>query len=80
MVEGGKTPFVDIPTLDSLGFKIGLYPISLLLSVAQTVQMQLKLLAEGDYGKLAEGQVSFETLKEMIGWPEYDEMRAQYET
>ena len=78
LVEGGKTPFVDVPTLEKLGFKIGLYPISLLLSVARTIEAQLKHLADGDYAQLTQGQVSFETLKDIVGFPDYYEMQSRF--
>ena len=78
MVEGGKTPFLNIEELKKLGFKIGLYPITLLLSVAHTLQKQLKHLNKAEHKQIQKNQVSFEDMKSMIGFSDYDEMQEKY--
>ena len=79
MVEGGETPFLEPEKLKELGFKIGLYPVSLLLSVAKILESQLKLMMRGEYGKLISHQISFAELKNLVGFPAYDEMQEKYE-
>ncbi len=47
MVEGGKTPLLPPKTLEEIGFKIALYPITALLSAAKHLQqLYAKLLAD----------------------------------
>ena len=80
MVEGGETPFLDSIKLDELGFKIGLYPISLLLSVIQTLDSQLKRMARGEHDQMIPDQISFAELKNLVGFPAYDEMQGKYDS
>jgi 2-methylisocitrate lyase-like PEP mutase family enzyme len=78
MVEGGETPFLGAEDLDELGFKIGLYPVTLLLSVAQTLEKQLKHLQKGKHQEIQEEQFSFNQLKNMVGFPNYNKMQEKY--
>jgi len=38
MVEDGKTPYLDIATLQELGFSLAIYPVSTLLVVTKALQ------------------------------------------
>ena len=80
MVEGGETPFLNTEELMQLGFKIGLYPVTLLLSVAHAIKKQLKRLKKAEHTQIQNHQVSFDDMKDMIGFSAYDEMLKKYVT
>ena len=60
MVEGGETPFLEVEDLQELGFKIGLYPVTLLLSVANTLAQQLTLMKKNDHSMIQNQQWTFQ--------------------
>ena len=79
LVEGGKTPFLARSRLEALGFKIAIYPATLLLTVAKAMQVQLQRLAREDgFGPNAD-QVSFEELKDLVGFPDYYRQEERYQ-
>ena len=75
MVEGGDTPVLPPARLEELGFKIVAYPLTLLNVATQAMNEALAALAEG---AKPEGLLSFEALREMIGFDAYDEALAGY--
>ena len=78
MVEGGETPFLEEEDLHELGFKIGLYPVTLLLSVANTLAQQLTLMKKNDHSTIQKQQWTFQQLKDMVGFPGYHTMQEKY--
>lgn len=78
MVEGGKTPFLPRSRLEALGFKIAIYPATLLLTVAKAMQRQLGRLAQDDAFAPNADQVTFDALKALVGFPEYYAMEERY--
>ncbi len=78
MVEGGETPFLEEEDLQELGFKIGLYPVTLLLSVANTLAQQLSLMKKNDHSTIQKQQWTFQQLKDMVGFPGYHTMQEKY--
>jgi 2-methylisocitrate lyase-like PEP mutase family enzyme len=78
LVEGGKTPLLPRSRLEALGYKIAIYPATLLVTVAKAMQRQLRRLANEDaYGPNAD-QITFEELKTLVGFPDYYAMEAKY--
>ena len=78
MVEGGETPFLGRQELQELGFKIGLYPVTLLLSVAHTLEKQLPRLEKEEHQQIQNEQLSFNQLKSIVGFPAYNKMQEKY--
>jgi 2-methylisocitrate lyase-like PEP mutase family enzyme len=78
LVEGGKTPFLPRSRLEALGFKIAIYPVTLLLAAAKAMQLQLKRLSEQDACPPNADQVTFEELKTLVGFPDYYAMEERY--
>jgi 2-methylisocitrate lyase-like PEP mutase family enzyme len=78
LVEGGKTPFLPRSRLESLGFKIAIYPATLLVTVAKAMQRQLGRLAREDAFAPNSDQIAFEELKTLVGFPEYYAMEERY--
>jgi len=78
MVEGGKTPLLPRTRLEALGYKIAIYPVSLMTAAAKAMQRQLRRLADQDaYGPSAD-QIGFEELKTLVGFPDYYAMEEKY--
>jgi len=68
MVEQGKTPILSPEELAALGYKIAAYPLTLQMAALKAMGEALVSLQEG---KHPEGLVSFEQLKDIVGFPEY---------
>jgi len=67
MVEGGRTPSLDAAALGDLGYRIALYPVTALLSVAATLQQVYgELLAKG-HSPTSIPRMDFTTYNQMIG-------------
>ena len=80
MVEGGHTPFLNGAQLEALGFKIAIYPVTLLLSAVHAMQKQLQRFRAQDHDAILPEQISFLELQELVGFPEYDAMSKQYQS
>jgi 2-methylisocitrate lyase-like PEP mutase family enzyme len=68
MLEEGVTPLLPPPRLESLGFKIAAYPLTLLNSAVAAMQRTLGALKAGSK---PERLLSFEALKDVVGFNEY---------
>ncbi len=79
MVEGGKTPLISNQELQSFGFKLVAYPITLLLASLTAMKRALTVLKEkGTTKGLVEEMISFKELDELIGFPEVRAWEARY--
>lgn len=70
MVEDGKTPILDARTLEELGFKIAIYPVSALLAVTKRLQEIYATLLKGAGLPEGESRVTFQKYNELVGLPE----------
>jgi len=78
LVEGGKTPLLPRSRLEALGYKIAIYPATLLVTVAKAMQRQLRRLSEEDaYGPSGD-QITFDELKTLVGFPDYYAREQKY--
>ena len=75
MVEGGKTPLLPVATLEAIGDKIAVYPLTLLNVSIQAMRAALADLARG---RPAAGAMDFESLKTAVGFPAYYAEEARY--
>lgn len=75
MVEGGRTPLLPPGELESLGYKIAAYPLTLLAAAAQAMQDALRNLR---VGVPVERGMDFERLKEIVGFGRYAEEEKRY--
>lgn len=73
MVSGGATPALPPRELEALGYKIAAYPLVLISSAVRAMQQALKDLEGAE-----SGQVSFEELKRLVGFPQYYELEQRY--
>jgi 2-methylisocitrate lyase-like PEP mutase family enzyme len=75
LVEGGDTPLLAPARLEALGYRIVAYPLTLLSAATRAMQKALAALGKGETpGDL----LSFEHLREIVGFDAYDEARARY--
>jgi 2-methylisocitrate lyase-like PEP mutase family enzyme len=75
LVEGGDTPILPPDRLEAIGYRIAAYPLTLLSSAIHAMQESLAALAEG---REPTGLLDFEVLREIVGFPAYDQESARY--
>ena len=68
MVEQGNTPFLSPSELEAIGYKIAIFPVSLMLAGIKA--MENTLLKMG-VGHNTEALATFGHLQEIVGFPEY---------
>jgi 2-methylisocitrate lyase-like PEP mutase family enzyme len=77
MIEFGKTPILAPRQLEDIGYKIMVYPLSLLSASIQAMQQTLRMLKQG---KQPDNVLDFEALKATVGFPEYYDEFDRYDT
>ncbi len=75
MVEEGETPLLPPVQLQELGYKIAVYPISLMLAGIQAMEDQLQALKNGGG---APAKAGFAHLRDIVGFPAYYETEKKY--
>ena len=77
LIEGGKTPLLSPGVLEAIGYKIAVYPLTMLNVSIQAMRDALRDLREGHAARAA---MDFETLKSAVGFPAYYAEEARYRT
>jgi len=77
MVEQGDTPLLAPERLGAIGYKIVLYPITLLLGGIKAMEDALAVLKQGAH---PDALAEFAHMREVIGFPAYDEDEKKYAT
>ncbi len=75
MVEQGSSPFLTPPRLEEIGYKIAIYPVSLMLAGINAANRVLATLNDGHD---IDVNASFKELQEIVGFPEYYEDEKKY--
>lgn len=75
MVEGGDTPVLPPARLAELGYAIAAHPLTLLSAATRAINEALAALRDGEP---APGLLPFETLREIVGFTDYDAEQARY--
>ena len=75
MVEGGDTPFLPPKRLEEIGYKIVIYPISLMLAGLQAMEDALSSMQSG---KHPDALAEFAHLRDVVGFPDYYETEKKY--
>ena len=75
LLEQGKTPLLPLPQLELMGFKIAVYPLTLLNVSINAMQCALACLRQG---RPVEGLMDFEALQRIVGFQAYDEELERY--
>jgi 2-methylisocitrate lyase-like PEP mutase family enzyme len=74
LIEGGKTPLLPPQQLEAIGYKIAVYPLTLLNVSIQAMRAALANLRSGR----PVGVMDFEELKKAVGFPAYYAEEARY--
>jgi 2-methylisocitrate lyase-like PEP mutase family enzyme len=70
MIEGGRTPLADQPTLEAMGYSLVIYPGAIARALAHTMQgFYATLLRDGTTASLAGRMLDFDALNAVIGTP-----------
>jgi 2-methylisocitrate lyase-like PEP mutase family enzyme len=77
LVEGGDTPLLPPQELAALGFRIAAYPLTLLSVAVRAIGAALDGMRAGAHPAESE-RVSFAALRELVGFPAYDEAARRY--
>jgi 2-methylisocitrate lyase-like PEP mutase family enzyme len=75
LIEGGKTPLIPPHQLEAIGYKIAVYPLTLLNVSIQAMRVALASLRQSER---ATGAMDFEDLKKAVGFPAYYAEEARY--
>jgi 2-methylisocitrate lyase-like PEP mutase family enzyme len=75
LIEGGKTPILDASRLEAIGYKIAVFPLTMLNVSIAAMRKALRDLRDG---RPAAAASDFETLKAAVGFPEYYAEEARY--
>ena len=75
LIEGGKTPLLSQARLEEIGYKIAVYPLTLLNVSIRAMRGALQELRGG---RPASAAMDFEDLKSAVGFPAYYEEEARY--
>jgi 2-methylisocitrate lyase-like PEP mutase family enzyme len=75
MLEGGITPVLPPARLAELGYRIAAYPLTLLACAVRAMQ---DALADLGQGRTPEARVDFRTLRQIVGFDDYDRLLAGY--
>jgi len=76
MVEQGDTPFLPPAELEAIGYKLGIWPASLMTAAIHGMQAELGRLACGEVGE--DDKITFGELQEIVGFPAYYEAEKKY--
>jgi 2-methylisocitrate lyase-like PEP mutase family enzyme len=75
LIEGGKTPLLPPARLETIGYAIAVYPLTLLNVSIQAMRAALNSLRGGERPAAA---MEFDELKRAVGFPEYYAEEARY--
>jgi 2-methylisocitrate lyase-like PEP mutase family enzyme len=75
LVEGGDTPVLPPERLEAIGYRIAAYPLTLLSAATRAMRDALATLAAG---RPPDALLGFERLREIVGFPAYDEEASRY--
>ena len=74
LIEGGKTPLLPPQRLEAIGYRIAVYPLTLLNVSIQAMRTALASLRRGE----PTAAMDFEDLKKAVGFPAYYAEEARY--
>lgn len=75
MLEEGLSPLLPPARLAEIGYKIAAYPLTLLNSAVHAMQEALADLRDG---RVPQRRVSFATIRDLVGFDDYDQLLARY--
>ncbi len=78
MVEGGKTPLLSTRELESMGYKIAVFPLTGLFAATRAIEDSFKLLKETGTTANGPGMYSFKEFEELVDVPEYRTIETKF--
>jgi len=79
MIEGGATPLSSAETLNKMGFKIILYPLSILYAnTFATMNILKELKKSGNTRKYKQKVVNFDQFNDLVELPKFRKMEKKY--
>ncbi len=75
MVEQGDTPLLAPARLEQIGYKIAVYPLTLILAAVKAMEDALAAFRRGEHPPALAG---FAQLREIVGFPAYYEAEQKY--
>jgi methylisocitrate lyase len=79
MIEGGTTPIMSAETLHKLGFKIILYPLSVLFAnTFATISILKELKTSGTTTKSKQKVVNFDQFNDLVELPKFQKLEKKY--
>lgn len=78
MAIGGKTPFVPISKLEKMGFNLAIFPAVTMKSAIVAIRETLSQIKTNPDQRPGGDELTFEDMKNIVGFPEYYEMEAKY--
>jgi carboxyvinyl-carboxyphosphonate phosphorylmutase len=77
--ESGKTPLLGLDEIRALGFKLVIFPVSMLFAATQAMLGLLEVLGQGQTPKpFAERMVTFSQFTDHVGLPEIQALEHRY--
>jgi 2,3-dimethylmalate lyase len=77
--ESGKTPLLSLEEIHTLGFKLVIFPVSLLFAATRTLLDLLEVLKQGKIPTArAEGTVTFAQFTDHVGLPDIQALERRY--
>ena len=76
MIEHGKTPVLPPSELEAIGYKIAVYPLTLLSVATKAMRSALASIKQGQSADV----LSFEDLKTAVGFTDYYEAEERYKS
>jgi len=77
--ESGKTPLLSLPEIQTLGFKLVIFPVSLLFAATHAMLELLEVLQQGETPTpFSPRMVTFAQFTQHIGLPEIQELERRY--
>ena len=78
--ESGKTPLLSLKEIQALGFKLVIFPVSLLFAATHAMLQMLMLLKQGETSTPYTSQmVSFAQFTQLVGLPEIQALERRYD-
>jgi len=75
LIEDGETPLLEINELEDIGFKIAVFPLTLMSASVKTMQESLKNMRNKTYNTNVS---KFSDLRDIVGFNEYYEIEDKY--
>ena len=75
LIEDGETPLLEMNELEDIGFKIAVFPLTLMSASVKTMQESLKNMKNKTYNTNVS---KFSDIRDIVGFNEYDEIEDKY--